>query len=167
MGGEAVLNGPLASATAFTAFNGVYIVPAPGPSGSYAGVPTGIIGAVAYAPFSFNPLAPVPVNPLWTFTVGPVTYSFKLDSVIVASQSANFLNLLGVGQANITGYDETPGVWSFTIDNPTGAAPPTFSFNFISTTSATPDGGLTMAMLGLTLMGVGGLRRRLSKKIKS
>lgn len=169
MGGEAVLDGPLASANGFTAFNQVYIVPLPAPSGSYAGVAAGIPGQVTYAPFQFDPLTPSPVNPLWSFTDAGTgwTYTFKLSSVSIITQNPNFLNLLGFGTANITGpgspYTETGGVWSFTIDNPTGNAPAAFNFNFISTTATTPDGGLTMALLGFGLMGVEGLRRRFSK----
>lgn len=169
MGGEAVLDGPLGSANGFTAFNGEYIVSLPAPSGSYAGIATSIANQVAYTPFQFDPMSPSPVNPLWTFTDAGTgwTYSFKLLSVAIITQNPNFLNLLGQGTASITGpgspYDETPGVWSFTIDNPTGAAPADFKFNFISTSATTPDGGLTMALLGFGLMGVEGLRRRFSK----
>lgn len=165
MGGEVILNGPLDTATAFTAFNGVQIVPLPAPTGSYAGLATGVLGPVTYTPFQFNPMAPSPVNPLWTFTQAGLTYTFRLDTVSVAGQSPFFLNLLGTGAANITGMDETAGRWSFTIDNPDGASTPKFDFNFISTTrvSRTPDGGMTLALLGMALMGVEGARRRFIK----
>lgn len=163
MSGETVLNGPLASATAFTSFSNVKVGPA-NSTGTYSGVTLGT--AVTYTPFTFKPaLVPSPVTPLWTFTDAGVTYSFELDTVTVMLQNNRFLNLFGTGTATATGYDATPGVWTFSIDttsNPTG-----FNFNFISTTEATPpgvpDGGLTMALLGFALVGVEGLRRRFSK----
>lgn len=139
LGGVAVLDGPLGTANGFTAFNNVYIVPLPAPSGAYAGIAGGVSGQVTFAPFLFNPLLPNPVDPVWEFSDAGTgwTYAFKLSSVSIVTQNMSFLNLLGFGSATITGpgspYTETPGVWAFTIDNPSGSFPPDFHFNFIST----------------------------------
>jgi VPDSG-CTERM motif len=155
MSGTATLNDTLlGSATAATAFTGVTVGGAP--TGTFAGT----FGAsVTWSGFSWP--SNVLVAPLWTFMFGANTYSFDLANVSVSSQSNSFLNLMGSGTLHVTGFDDTPGLWSFTISNPGGGAHPNFDFTFANSQTAVPDGGATIALLGIALVGVEVLRRKL------
>ena len=110
--------------------------------GTYAPV-TGLVGAT-YKDFSFDPLAAP--SPLWTFTHLGVTYSFELLTVSVVDQSSSVLGLVGTGILKATGFDDTPGKWSFSGDT-SGAV-----FAFSSTASAVPEPASTL-LLGLSLLG--------------
>ena len=126
-------------------------------SGSYAGVPAGAItGQLAtFFDFTFAPaLNPNPVL-LWTFDFGGRTYSFLMDTVSVAGQSTNFLDLTGYGTLSITGYDDARGVWRFTGQQ--AGNPATFSFS--SSNEPLPEPS-TLALLGLGLLGISAARRR-------
>jgi VPDSG-CTERM motif len=94
---------------------------------------------------------------------GANTYSFDLANVSVFSQSNSFLNLMGSGTLHVTGFDDTPGLWSFTISNPGGGAHANFMFTFANsqTGSGVPDGSATVALLGIAFVGLEGLRRML------
>ena len=156
MSGTAILdNTLLGSANGVTSFGVVTV------GGIPDGTFTGTAGAaVTWNPFNWNP-ANTPIIPLWTYTVGLTTYSFDLTTVSVDDQDNQFLNLLGTGVLHATGYTDTAGTWSFTISNPTGGAHANFAFTFAnSQTASVPDGGMTVAMLGLALSGLGLVRRK-------
>ena len=148
-------SGDLANAHAFTSFSGVTVATAPAPSGSYSGTAG---QAVTMNGFTFNP--PGGVSPLWTFTVGAVTYSFNLGTSHVVTQTAAFLNVTGTGTANITGFDPTPGTFSITL---VGSGSPQAQFSFTSETSV-PDGGSAVALMGIALTGIEALRRKLGAR---
>ncbi len=158
MSGTAILNSTsLGSATAATGFIGTTV----------GGIPTGSFtgtggSSVTWSAFSWP--SNTAVTPLWTFTVGPTTYSFELGSVTVASQSNTFLNLLGTGVLSKTGFDDTVGSWSFTISNSSGAAHSNFAFTFAnSQTAAVPEGGSALALLGMGLIGIATIGRKFRK----
>jgi hypothetical protein len=157
MSGTATLNSMfLGNATAASAFTGVTVGGAP--TGTFAGT----FGAsVTWSAFSWP--SNVLVAPLWTFVFGANTYSFDLAHVSVFSQSNEFLNLTGSGTFHVTGFDDTPGFWSFTISNPGGGPHPNFEFTFANSQTATgvPDGGMTVALLGIAFVVLEGLRRKL------
>jgi hypothetical protein len=157
MSGTATLNSTfLGSATAATAFSGATV------GGSPTGTFAGTFGAsVTWSGFSWP--SNVLVAPLWTFVSGANTYSFDLASVSISSQTNSFLNLMGSGTLHVTGFDDTPGLWSFTISNPGGGAHPNFVFTFANsqTAAGVPDGGMTVALLGIAFVGLEGLRRKL------
>ena len=165
MSGTAFLNNAaLGSATAATGFAGVTVGGVP--TGSFAGT---FGDSVTWSAFGWNP-STAPVNPLWTYSdVGTgFTYKFNLGSVSVSSQSNTFLNLLGTGTLFITGpgstFDAagTSGTWSFTISNSNGLPRPTFAFTFAnSQTAVAPDSGSAVALLGIALAGIEGVRRAL------
>jgi hypothetical protein len=160
MSGTATLNNTsLGSATAVTAFTGVTVGGAP--TGTFAGT---FGAAVTWSGFSWP--SNVLVAPLWTFVFGANTYSFDLANVTVSSQDNSFLNLMGSGTLHVTGFDDTPGLWSFTISNPTGDPHANFMFTFANSQTATgvPDGGMTVALLGIAFVGLEGLRRMLSAR---
>jgi|CZKI01.1.fsa_nt_gi hypothetical protein len=151
-------SGDLLNATAFSSIYDVYVFP--GSTGSYASLPL-FAGPVTFTPFSFSAAA---VTPLWTFTVGSVTYSFDATSIMVVAQSKGGLLLEGNGWASITGYQTTLGSWS--IDDTTTTHKSAI-FNFGADTAALPDSGGTALLIGLGLAGVAAgmvaQRRRLAK----
>ena len=164
MSGTAFLNNAaLGSATATTGYSAVTVGGIP--TGSFAGT---VGDSVTWSIFGWNP-STAPVNPLWTYhDVGTgFTYAFNLGSVSVMNQSNTFLNLLGTGTLFITGpgspYDAggTGGVWSFTISNPTGGPHANFAFTFANSQTAVPDSGSAVALLGIALAGIEGVRRAL------
>jgi hypothetical protein len=164
MSGTAFLNNAaLGSATATTGYSAVTV--GGSPTGSFAGT---FGDSVTWRIFGWNP-STTPVTPLWTYhDVGTgFNYAFNLTSVTVKGQDNFFLNLLGTGTLFVTGpgspYDAagTSGVWSFTISNPTGGPHATFDFTFANSQTAVPDSGSAVALLGIALAGIEGVRRAL------
>jgi len=135
------------------------------PTGSFA-LNGGSLGqAVTWTGFSWP--SSTLVSPLWTFSTigGSETFSFALANDSVVTQTSSFLNLLGNGTLTGTGavnYDPTPGVWSFTISNPSGQTSANMSFTFQnSQTAVIPDGGATVMLLGAALSAMGLFRKKL------
>jgi hypothetical protein len=148
-------NSSLLDATKFTAFNNVQVLGAS--TGSYAPVPAnygaGAGESVTYNTFTFDPVgASLPINPLWTFETGGVTYSFALTSLAVDTRTATGIHLIGSGLAHVDGFDDTPGSWDLSIGT-------VGKFHF-SAGNAVPDGGATAVFLGAGIIGLGLLRRR-------
>jgi hypothetical protein len=128
-----------------------------GNTDAYAGVPAGITTTMTN--FSFtgnNTLSPMlvggPISPQWSFTFGGVTYSFDLEVLTSAFSTPGSIAEAGVGTAHI-GTETSNATWS--LDG-TGT-----HFNFSATihTTATPDGGSAVALLGIALAGIEGVRR--------
>jgi hypothetical protein len=168
--GTAVLNGPLATATAFTSFVGVqvsdgtgsYEVPALVSDGTSVTVTAFSFGSGSY---SMTPVSPV-VDPLWTFSVGGTTYSFKLSAISVSRSvipSTQFLNISGLGAASITGYDTTPASFALSSTQIPGSSGVSATFTLISTAidSTIPEPG-ALSLLGVVLLGLLGRRQRSS-----
>ena len=129
-------------------------------SGSY----TGLGELVAYTNFSFDGSGNISggtVSPLWSYSDSGNTFTFDLASPItVNSVSNSFLQLIGTGTAFINGSDATAGTWSIT-GNKTGV---NFHFTAASVTTAVPDGGSAVALLGLALAGIEGARRLIGSR---
>ncbi len=123
--------------------------------GSYALVPSGT--PVTFTPFS---LSAAGVTPLWTFTWGGLTYSFDATSIVVVKQTNAFLDLEGVGIANITGFTSTPGTWTIT-DTAVGHET-TFVFGAATATNVLPDSGMTAVLMGLGLGAIALFRKQRS-----
>jgi hypothetical protein len=164
--GTATLNATDPSAaTAILSFGGTTIVnPALGvaPTGSYLGLgSTAVTGGeigTGVGGFTFSPsLSPTPINPLWSFVVGGITYDFILQTVTSSIGAGDTLDLGGTGLLQITGFQDTQGTWSFST---AGSGPTTFGFT--AGNAAVPDGGTTVLLLGAALSGLGLLRKKLT-----
>lgn len=119
--------------------------------GSYAGL-LGTIGT--YSSFNYS-LGAIPAEVIWT--INPTTY-FVLDNMSVVTVTGDVgLSLWGSGTAYLTGFDPTPGSWTFSASTNTPGA----TFNFSSTTNV-PDGGTTslLVALGLVAMSLVAYRRK-------
>jgi hypothetical protein len=104
-------------------------------------------------PWTFNPSTDT-MN-LWS--VGG--FSFHLLSSTIVSQTASFLNIKGTGTVSGNGFDDTAAKWAFTIPfaGGTGAF-----FSFAANTDTTvPDGGSAVALLGISLVAIEFVRRKL------
>lgn len=104
-------------------------------------------------PWIFNPSTPTPG--LWS--VGGFTFDLGASTVVL--QNSDFLLITGTGTIYGNGFDATAGTWSFTAQSP--AANGIFSFSSGSATQGVPDGGTTVALLGVSLAGLGLLHRKL------
>ena len=149
------------TATAVTAWTG------PGGFGSPF-VLFSTLSAGAIAPFTsatfFSP---------WSFVSGPIAgfwsvggYTFDLTSSSIYSQggSPGTLSVTGSGFLKYAGFDNTPGSWAFTSQDPFSGTPPNFSFSSAVGAQPVSDVGGTASLMGMGLMGMMGLalaRRKL------
>lgn len=101
------------------------------------------------------------VVPLWTYTESAITFSFDLTSITKVMQDTNSLVIEGLGIMKIAGdpviYDDTPGTWTHTT-NKDGTA-----LSFSASGTALPDGGSTISLMGLGLLGFGAGRKFLKR----
>ena len=125
---------------------------APGATGDFSGIAASTQATMAQ-PWIFNPSTPTPA--LWS--VG--RFTFDLLSATVVTQNAQFLSITGTGIVSGNGFDPTNTEWSFTSQN-AGGRPGTI-FSFSANGIAVPDGGMTVALLGIAFVGLEGLRRKL------
>lgn len=111
---------------------------------------------VQYEDFTYNPLTVD--NPIWELVVGGLSFDLTAITSITETSAGIILTGTGTVDATAAGYDLTPGTWSFSANTSNGGA----SFSFSSTVSTVPDGGATAMLLGLGVLGMAGLRRKLS-----
>lgn len=133
----------LAVASHFTSITA--LVDANGDTGSFTSVPNDT--PVAFTPFAFDALG---VYPLWTFTVGPDTYTYDTTAAASVYQNSGFINLSGIGTVYLNGTNGTPGTWSITDT----IQADTVTFSYVSTSASVPDGGSSLLLISLGLVGV-------------
>src|ERR1051325_6266388 len=122
-------------------------------TGDFSGIALGTQAAMA-TPWIFNPSTPTPA--LWS--VGGFT--FDLLSSTIVTQTATFLNITGTGTISGNGFTATNPTWAFTVQN-AGGTHQFFSFSANSATQGVPDGGSTVALLGMAVAGIEFIRRKL------
>jgi VPDSG-CTERM motif len=118
----------------------------------FAGIASGTQATMGQ-PWAFNPSTPT--ASLWS--VGGFT--FDLLSSTIVTQNASTLVIEGTGIVSGNGFDPTAMDWMFTTQSSGGRPRTTFSFS--ANGAAVPDGGSAVALLGLALTGLEGLRRKL------
>ncbi len=128
------------------------------PTGTFAtgGVPPITAGqsATFASNYIFNP-GSTPQPGLWS--IGGFT--FNLLTSTINTQTNFFLDISGTGILTGNGFTPTSGMWSFQSNKADGGTASTFSF--AANTSAVPEGGSALALLGITLVSVEVLRRKL------
>jgi hypothetical protein len=154
----------LTTSTRFTGFEDVTVGSPSTTSGDYLGTSG---SAVAMTPFTWDPVgASIPINPLWTFVSGGNTYSFNLNTMNLDFVSPTALILSGFGTASITGPGleklDTVGLGNFSGQTLDESSFTFSSSNVVPASSRVPDNGTTVAMLGLSLLGVGLVKRRIA-----
>jgi hypothetical protein len=152
--GKAVLNGPVGTATGVTSWSSS----APGLVAGKANVVdasgdfTALAGTLATfnAPWLFNSS----LNPLWTAG----SFVFNLTNSAITAQNSSTVAVSGSGIVTAPGFDPTAGTWYFSTQP--GSINGAFSF---SASSEVPEGGSAVAMLGMGLLGLAGVRKKLAK----
>ena len=125
-----------------------------GVTGSYTGF-VGLGDQVTMAtPWIFTPSTATPG--LWSVD----GFTFDLTSATVVTQSATFLTITGVGTVSGNGFDATHARWAFSVQNAGGGTADFFSFS-ANTASGVPDGGSAVALLGISLVAIEFVRRKL------
>ncbi len=156
-GDYAVDSGNVLTATEFTSFSNVVVQSG---SGTWASVAPNT--EATFTAFIFSPAPVANVDALWSFAFDGVTYSFEaLGSTINSfatsyNENLSSLTVYGLGTIEASaGFDDTPGSFLITANQSIS----TFSF---SASSATVPEPLTLILLGSGLLGLFGLRRKLS-----
>ena len=129
-----------------------------GGTGDFAGIAAGTQATMAQ-PWIFTPSTPTPG--LWS--VGGFSYDLLTSTVV--TQNAGTLLITGTGIVSGNGFDPTSMDWSFTTQSAGGQTRTNFSFS--ANGVAVPDGGSAVALLGLALVGIEALRRKLHDKEKT
>jgi hypothetical protein len=154
LGGRVTFGAPLATATTVTNWFNVFGTPGMSTvfatTGDFNAIPLLTSATMAQA-WIFNLSTPTPG--LWS--VGGFT--FDLLTATVVTQLSNFLNIEATGIIHGPGFDDTPGTFQLTV---TGSG---IRFGFAALTQAVPDGGSAVALLGLALIGIEVVRRKLRR----
>jgi protein with PEP-CTERM/exosortase system signal len=129
-----------------------------GGTGNFAGIPVNP-AATFTAPWVFDSGGGVggPHPALWSVA----GYTFDLLSSTVTQRTATSLTIEGTGIVSGNGFDPTAMSWSYTTQNAGGGTRVIFSFSANGVAVAVPDGGSAIAILGIALIGIEFLRRKL------
>jgi hypothetical protein len=124
-------------------------------TGNYSAFAPPVVTLASYKDFQYDGDG----LPQTIWEINATTF-FRLASITSVIESANGLVLTGLGTAFLTGFDSTPGLWSFSADRNLGET----VFSFSSTTQvpppSVPDSGSTVALLGSALVAMGLISRR-------
>jgi hypothetical protein len=148
--------GSLVTATTVTSFSNTDVMDADGTF-------TGISGpATMSAPWVFAPPPGVARPALWS--VGGFTFDLAETTGVdrPVTGGVQFLIITGVGTIfGPPGFGPTQGIWTFSTQNPAVGG----KFSFSAATTAAPDGGTTLTLLGAGLIGLGAYRAKFAKSV--
>jgi hypothetical protein len=147
--GTATYDLPIANATQITMFTDV--VTGGANTGDFSGIGA-MVAVTMTAPYVFNPSTPTPA--LWSVA----GFTFDLLTSQIITQSNNGILITGTGIISGNGFDPTPGTWGFSQQKGSGTV-----LTFSATTEAVPDGGMTLALLGVGLIGLAAFRAKFAK----
>ena len=126
---------------------------------------TGISGPVTMsAPWTFAPVPGLARPALWS--IGGFTFDLAGTTAVERPKVGNiqFLVITGVGTLfGPAGFDPTHVTWSFSTQSPSSGG----NFSFSASTSAVPDGGMTVTLLGAALIGLAAYRAKFAKPAKA
>jgi len=122
-----------------------------GSTGVFSGIPVNT--PVTMSPWTFNPSMATPG--LWSVA----GFTFDLLSSTVVVQNAFALVITGNGIVSGNGFTPTAMQWGFAATSSGGSRRAIFSFS--GSGSAVPEGGTAVALLGIALIGIEVLRRKL------
>lgn len=151
--GTATFNHKLGTATAVTVFSNVTV--GRGNTGVFGSIPIGT--AVMMSTYTFKPSTPTPA--LWSVD----GFTFDLQTSTIVLQTKNFLAISGTGTISGNGFDATPATWAFTTQNASGDSHRIFTFSANTEAKGVPDGGMTVALLGASLLGLAAWRAKFGK----
>lgn len=124
-------------------------------TGDFAADGLGFADVGFISDFEYDPLNPVPVDPLWTIAGDTTLFSFALQTIAINLETPGFINLSGTGIISAAGFDDTDGNWTFSSDGTAGGT----QFAWSSTTVAVSEPGVLL-LLGIALLGLAARRRR-------
>lgn len=160
MGGVATLN---SSGTAVTSWPLVFVL---ADNGAFSSVSPFSLVTMSSSQWVFSPQPGQALNDLWS--VGGFTFNFASDTV---SQSGGFLVVDGSGTISSSNPEYSTTDFSWNLEAKVGGG----DFVFVASTgngstsggadggSTVPDGGITLAFLGVALAGVEAFRRHFCK----
>lgn len=154
-GNFTVTGGNINTATSFATFNNTMVTAA---DGNFAGITLFTPNSITMNTFTFNPLTPPAITPLW-IAVSGVTLGAAFDLTAITSMSQpgdRTLTLHGTGMLHLTGFSDTQGTWVFS-GNQSGS-----TLSFSTSNGVIPDGGVTAILLGGALSALGLIRRKLA-----
>lgn len=146
-------------------------------TGTFAAEGLGFNDPASFAasnPLIFSPIT-LPGGELFNFGDGGdaggdgIANRFSFHLLTLAEQgttTSTVLTLFGTGffLDSTNEYGKTYGTWLATLDREGTGNQATFGFSSSSTTTRVPDGGSTVALLGLSFLGLGGVSRLLRRK---
>src|SRR6266403_1857494 len=124
-----------------------------GSTGVFSGIPVNT--AVTMSPWTFNPSTATPG--LWSVA----GFTFDLLSSTVVVQNAFALVITGNGIVSGNGFTPTAMQWAFAATSSGGLRRAIFSFSGSGSAGTVPEGGTAVALLGIALIGIEALRRKL------
>jgi hypothetical protein len=110
--------------------------------------------AISMSGFGWSPF--INNTTLWSKTIGTTVYSFNMTSLVIDTQSDDNLTIEGTGIAKITGFTDTAGTWVLTANTKNQ------TFSFSGSSGVNVPEPLTLILFGTGLLGLAGLRRKLS-----